>query len=279
MLTDNQTNFLYLPDSLPEKYPEFYQRLENLFQENQISFAVLPNTKDIWAVDYMPIQISENKFVQFKYDPDYLKFKKYAETISNVDYICDSLKMLRTKSDIILDGGNVIKSKNKVILCDKIFEENPTYSRKDLGNKLKELFEVEKLYIIPQQPGDIIGHADGMLRFLDENTVLINDLSKEKNKIFERSFKTALDNAELDYIEIPYNPYNNQKSIHANGIYINYIEMKDIIILPVFDMKEDVIAIQQFKRLFPENKILPIESNEIAYGGGVLNCISWNIYL
>ena len=60
MITDSQTNLLYLADTLPKNYPIFYERFEKLLIENKINFKLLPNTKDVWAVDYMPIQIELN---------------------------------------------------------------------------------------------------------------------------------------------------------------------------------------------------------------------------
>jgi len=55
MIADNQTNFLYLADALPKKYPAFYQQFESVLKVSKIDFALLAPTKDIWAVDYMPV--------------------------------------------------------------------------------------------------------------------------------------------------------------------------------------------------------------------------------
>jgi len=276
MITDSQTNKLFLADSLPKKHPKFFKDFERVLNEYNISFSLLQNTKDIWAVDYMPIQIEVNKFIQFTYNPDYLHKWGMLETISDVDNICESIQLNRNKSDIILDGGNVIRTTDKVIMCDKIFLDNPIYNKKQLSDKLSELFEIDKLYFIPQQPYDDIGHADGMIRFFDENTVIINDNSKEE-KHFQRALKIALDNAGLDYIEIPYNPYNNKRDEQANGIYINYLQMEDVVIVPTFGSKEDEIVVKQLEGLFKGKTIATIDSNEIANEGGVLNCITWNI--
>ncbi len=175
MVTDIQTNTLYLADCLPKNHPKFFADFEAVLKTCNISFQLLPDTKDIWAVDYMPVQIALNNFVQFVYNPDYLQSKKWIKSISNVDSICDKINFKRSKSDIVLDGGNVTKTTDKVIMCDKIFFENPQYSRRQLSNKLREIFEIDKLYFVPQQPKDFTGHADGMVRFLDNNTVIVND--------------------------------------------------------------------------------------------------------
>lgn len=76
MITDKQTNFLYLADTLPKKYSNFYLRFEKVLTDCKIEFALLPKTKDVWAVDYMPIQTELKKFVRFIYNPSYLQTKK-----------------------------------------------------------------------------------------------------------------------------------------------------------------------------------------------------------
>ena len=175
MIVDNQTNFLFLADSLPKKYEIFYRELEGLLHAQHVDFALLPNTKDIWAVDFMPIQTSLNRFVRFKYNPSYLKGKKDQESISDTDKICEEIEFETEKSSILLDGGNVIKCKDKVIMTDRVFSENPEFEPSNLIGKLKELLQVDNLIIIPRQPGDFTGHADGMVRFFDNKTLIIND--------------------------------------------------------------------------------------------------------
>ena len=132
MIPDNLTNFLYLADCLPKKYPTFFTSFEKLLNECKINFALIPHTKDVWAVDYMPIQIAGNKFVQFTYNPIYLKPKKYLPTISDVDKICATMGLAPLKTNIVLDGGNVVRSAHKAIITDRIFGENPDYDRKQL---------------------------------------------------------------------------------------------------------------------------------------------------
>lgn len=276
MIPDSQTNFLYLADTLPTKYPDFYKRFENVLKDCNISFNFLPQTKDVWAVDYMPIQTELNKFVRFVYNPSYLQTRKYLKTISDVDEICKSIGIETFKADIITDGGNVTRWTNKVIMTDRVFKDNPTYERKQLIKKLYELLQVDKLYFLPEQPGDFTGHSDGMVRFVDEHTVVINDYRQEKEE-FYRAFEIAIHNTGLDYITIPYNVYDNKSNDHANDDYINYLQMENTVIIPTFGIKEDDLAVRQLETIFAGQNIQTIESNEIAYDGGILNCITWNI--
>ncbi|WP_066511643.1 agmatine deiminase family protein [Rufibacter sp. DG15C] len=276
MITDQDSNFLYLADTLPQLYPSFYKRFEQTLKDNQVNYALLPETKDVWAVDYMPIQVDDERFVQFRYNPDYLQTVKLRKTISDVYSICDTLCIKPLKSTIVLDGGNVIRWKDRVIMCDKVFRENPAMPEKTLIKELRTLLEVDHICFIPTDKADKIGHADGMVRFLDYRTVLINDYSKEKSE-FQLTFRMALHNAGLDWIEVPYNPYRNKQNIQANGIYINYLQMDGCLVLPIFNQKEDEEAVKLFSQLFPKTRISTVESNEIAQEGGILNCITWNV--
>ncbi|MFD3000417.1 agmatine deiminase family protein [Pontibacter toksunensis] len=275
MITDDQTNFLYLADTLPKKYPKFHQWFEAVLNDCGISYELLPGTKDIWARDYMPIQLAVDKFVKFVYNPDYLQSKKWHKTITDTNAIIVYLGINPKYTPLKVDGGNVVRASDKVIMCDKVFSEHHYLTEKFLITELQQHLEVDQIIFIPTDPSDIIGHADGMVRFLDDRTVLINDYSREKPQ-FQRTFRMALHNAGLEWVEIPYNPYSNQKPIQASGIYINYLQMKDVVVVPVSNMKEDDAVVKQFERLFSGSRIATIDCSDIANEGGILNCISWN---
>ena len=278
MITDNQTNFLYLADTLPKNYPGFFKEFEKVLSKCNIEFALLPNTKDVWAVDYMPVQTDLNRFVRFTYNPSYLQTKELLKTISPVDDICNEIGLAVVKSDIILDGGNIICCKSKAIMTDRVFVDNPKYNRQELIKKLHEVLQIEKIYFVPEQPGDFTGHADGMVRFIDENTVIINDYKNKKEKeSFYRAFEIAIYRTGLNYIKIPYNVSHNAPEDQANGDYINYLQMENIVIIPTFGIKEDKEAVKQLETIFAGQKTATIDGNEIANDGGILNCITWNI--
>jgi agmatine deiminase len=277
MIPDSKTNFLYLADTLPKFYPKFFAQFEAILNQSKITFELLSNSKDVWAVDYMPIQVDENKYIQFVYNPSYLQTKIFLKTISDVDTICESIGIKTEKSKIVIDGGNVVKSTNSVILTERIYKENPTIERKQLLKELQEQLLVDRLVIIPEQPYDFTGHSDGMVRFIDDNTVLINDY-KNENKRFAVCFEDTLKQSGLNIIRIPYNPYNNSMNMHAMGIYINYLQMDRAVVIPIFNQKEDDFVVKQFEQLFLGYDITTVDGTDIAKQGGLLNCISWNIY-
>jgi agmatine deiminase len=103
--------------------------------------------------------------VQFSYKPDYLKSKAELATITDVERVCSELGINPRKSPLVIDGGNVVCSRNKAIMCDKVFKENPSYSKEAITGMLQEAFELEDIIFIPTHPEDWTGHADGLVRF------------------------------------------------------------------------------------------------------------------
>ncbi|MGB4774633.1 MAG: agmatine deiminase family protein [Daejeonella sp.] len=277
MIIDSQTNFIYLSDTLKFKYPTFFEELILALHNNSIEFDFLPGTKNVWAVDYMPIQISNNKFVRFSYQPDYLiSTKKWARTISDVDTICDKIKVKTIKSNIILDGGNISKWTDRILMTTKVFVENPKYSELQLIQELKDLLEINEIYFVPVEEDDWLGHADGMARFIGIDTLLINDLKLQERANYI-DFLMCLHNSKLKWEEFPFNPYENEDPDDATGLYLNYIELSDFVILPIFGLKTDDEAIKQAQKVFPNQKIIPVKSNEPAKDTGITNCLTWNI--
>ncbi len=274
MITDNETNFLYLSDQLCQRQ-SFFNDLTGILFKRGINFGMLPHTKDIWSVDYMPVQKSLNSFIQFRYEPDYLQTDQYIILQSDPNEICNSIGIPTHKSILKIDGGNIIKGKEWVILTDKIFKENADVDKSVLISDLEGLFEV-RVIIIPRDPDDYTGHADGILRYFDNETVLINHYRPGH---FQKQLKKALREASLKTIDIPYNTFGNDNYDSADGLYINFLQMENFILIPSFNRSDDERVFRIFEELFRNQIIEIIDSREVSKDGGVLNCITWNIKL
>jgi agmatine deiminase len=276
MINDNSTDQLYLSGLLPERFPNFYRQFEEILLKYKIQFSLLSHTNDIWCRDYMPIQNGLGQLIRFQYTPDYLKGKKYQSILTNALRVCQKLDLETVKNDLIVDGGNVVHYGNKVIMCDKVLNENKQYSKKEIIEKLRWALRVNHVLLIPTHPEDLFGHADGILRFINQRTVLVSDYSKEC-PAYWKALTNELKKYKLDIVKLPCNTLKNKNTFDATGIYINFLQMKNIIFYPIFGLPEDIKVEKLLNKLLPKSKIIPVESREIAQQGGVLNCISWNI--
>ena len=77
MITNYDTNIVYFAEGLKHvKYVDMTSRIVEQLHRHRMAWGFLPQSASplhIWARDYMPVQVSKDKFVLFRYDPDYLK--------------------------------------------------------------------------------------------------------------------------------------------------------------------------------------------------------------
>ncbi len=275
MITDKEANKVYFSkEILNDEYKNAFERIKLILDKHKIKFDFLKGTKDIWCRDYMPIQIDKGKFIQFRYEPDYLKEDLDLQSTPN-----DVLKennLTATFSDINLDGGNVVRSSNSVILTNRIFKENKDIDKEELVRHIELLLET-KVYLIPDITDDMTGHSDGHVRFVDNKTLLVNALEQEL-KYWQKGFYKMIKESGFKYIEMPWFSYSENEN-SAIGIYVNYLEIGNLIIFPIFETlgNKDKEAIKVITEAFPNHIIETVNINKIANEGGLLNCITWTI--
>ena len=264
---------LYL-SSLLKTIPKYAASAENLFAALSgcgEKFTLFDGAKDIWARDYMPVKTKSGKYISFRYEPGYLKGYETQRTDYRKD-LAPHFDLHVTYSNINLDGGNVVfsPSKGKAVITDRVFSENPGYAKSALLTELENLLEAE-IVIIPSLKSDMTGHADGVVRFIDEDTA-IGNASPFKTG-YEYRVKTALKERGISVIDFPYFDSGYKSAV---GSHLNFLETEKHIFLPVFGDVRDETAVKRAREVFGK-EIIAVNINGIAEDGGALNCISWEI--
>ncbi len=275
MIIDKETNKVYFSFQSTYDYKDELKSIKNILKKYNMNYGFISGTKDYFCRDYMPVQVDEKHFIQFQFYPDYLLQPDRLEYLTKIKQVHKKNKFLHnfniTFSNIILDGGNIIKWKDKVIITDKLFTENKNIQKSKIIDDLEKFLEC-KTIIIPAYPDEETGHADGLVRFIDDKTVLTYNLNIENN-----NWKNDLINIlEDNDLRIKMLPDVSPEEDDNNWVYLNYLQIKDLIILPIFNRKSDEIMIKFFKETFKTN-IETIYSQNILNQGGVLNCFTWNI--
>jgi agmatine deiminase len=279
MVTGKEVNTVYLSDKLlsDKRFTNNCKALIGLLDKHEINYEFLKSTKDIWCRDYMPIQIDNSKFIQFRYEPSYLRDDLRLQ--SDPKEVCKANGIHPHFSEINLDGGNVVSWSDRAIITDRVFDENPEYTSKNkLISAIEKLLEVEVI-IIPQIRSDMTGHADGLVRFVDRNTVLGND-REQGYKYWKSGMNKVLNKYGINYIDISFLNHKEKKyPDHLIGCYVNYLEVQDLIVLPIFGTasNKDKEVYDTFRQIFPDRKVETIDFNEIGVLGGLLNCSTWTI--
>ena len=276
----SQGERVYFSSLLPKRYPEFFKQVELALVTAGVSVGLLPHTKDIWCRDYMPLRRPPaDEFVRFKYWPSYLQTKDGEVSITDAHETCRSIGINQRFYDLVVDGGNVVRLNAKAIMTEQVYKENPRLRKGEVYAMLMDTLNLHDLIIIPVEPGDSYGHADGCVRFIDQNTVLINEVLP-CNKGFSIKLRDILRRNGLQWVEMPYSFENDP--LHkdsAVGNYINFLQVEDLVLLPSYAgyEKQNLKAIEVVQRGFGSGmKVVPFESTTVAKEGGVLNCVSWS---
>lgn len=290
IITENEKIKVFFSSLFFRHYPELEEQLHGILCSYHIGVGKVCHTKDYWLRDFMPVQVDEDVFVRFIFNPDYLQDKqKYITDVDKVIKNCTFAQKYKIANiPIILDGGNLVFCKgNKehketafVVMTEKVLAENPQLCKKQIEKLFKDAFQEPNLIIVwlPWDKEDTFGHTDGIVRYVGYNAlgrpkVLVN-LELYYEEIAEKMYDAL--NEHFDVIELELSEYDD-----LSWAYINCLQTQDFIIIPgIGNTITDAEALKQYKELFPEYKghIYQVQMREfIEEYGGALNCLTWTI--
>lgn len=288
---DRLTTIVYFADCLKERYPDVFYPAKINLEANGITVKTIKEASNIWVRDYMPIQVGDH-FVKFEYADSNFEHRKTPKI-----GCWDKFAVPCIISPIILDGGNIVRGFGKIFITEKIFEDNRLQKKNKLIHKLSSLLQSE-IILIPIEPGDKLGHSDGIVKFVDEKTVLINDYStmfgKDERFIeYDKKLRKILSKHDFGIEVLPFayadwdwnmseKDFRKQYPFADDfnpgfGYYINFLLVRGVILLPVMGIKKDFEVMRKMKFLYPNYNIVAIDCSKLSMEGGLLNCISWNI--
>lgn len=262
IITENEKSKVVFSNLFVRHYPELYSELSDILWSYHKGYGSLSHTKDYWVRDYMPIQMDEDVFIKFDYNPDYLQDQK--EFITDVDKVIKNCPFAQNYKivniPLVIDGGNMVFCKGKrkgkktqyVVMTEKVFSENSSFSKDQIECLLKCAFVAPDLTIVwlPWDKDDTFGHTDGIVRYVGINKsgkpqVLVN-LQLYDDKIAHKMYSSLLKHFEVTELKL-------SKFDELSWAYINSLQTCDFIIIPgLGDEVTDAEALTQYKELYPE---------------------------
>ncbi|MEO5754829.1 MAG: agmatine deiminase family protein [Chthoniobacterales bacterium] len=213
--------------------------------------------------------------ILFRYDPSYAgglyQPAATADARRNLDLY---LGFTPRECPLLLEGGNLVHNSRIAIVTEKIFADNKHLS----GGEIERLIQsigFERVVFIPVEPDDSVGHADGIVKFLRPDLLLVNDYVGSEFRDYRRRLYRTLERAKVAAELVPF-PWFCTNEKHdgiwsAVGCYINFVLTSRGIIYPTFSHRTD----DRVASLLEELTRLPkraVESTALARLGGVLNC-------
>ena len=257
------------------------------------------------------ISMAHDIFISYTYKPDYLQ--DYPECVTNwqLHRVHTQKQLVNEQSfdfkviqmPLILDGGNVVKAivNNKpcFIMCDKVLQEN-NLNYEDFQiwwkNWWQDNFDGTEMefVLLPWEGHETnpIGHADGMVRYIEEGRVLLtnyDDFDKVYKDYHGCLFKDKLEEVGFKVDSLSFlDKFNYQEDkmfrllFKHSWCYLNYLETNNGIILPalseIMDCDNDLAALECFKELFPKKDVVQVFAAPLINEGGAIHCITWDLF-
>ena len=118
-----------------------------------------------------------------------------------------------------------------------------------------------------------------MVRYIGGNRVLVNNLINHPESAWQlKEIHEALSAAGMDFVDLD---YGRSRDVN-DWAYLNFLQVGDVIFMPTVNKPQtDRLAAEQISTIYG-CEVVPIPSLSLVkangkYGGGALNCISWNI--
>jgi agmatine deiminase len=129
---------------------------------------------------------------------------------------------------------------------------------------------------------DTDGHIDDIARFANKNTILMAVETDKKKKDYAPLKKNVeivkkfrlLNGKQPDIIELPMPKNQYLEGIQLPASYANFYICNAGVILPIFNCKQDQVAIDILSQAFSSKKIVPLNSERIIHGLGSWHCLS-----
>ncbi|MGB0930193.1 MAG: agmatine deiminase family protein [Chitinophagales bacterium] len=227
--------------------------------------------KDIWMRDFTTV--FPKKMIQFTYSPTYLPYNFSSNTQWSFVNFTDKYGLTYDYEDLILDGGNIVdNNKNRVITTERFLEDN--YLTVAQGKQLlKEILGVQYVSVIPYDD-EVMGHADGMVMFSDDNTVLVNKYDEPFRSQVINTLKADLPNTKIVETDVTFDDTVWDDFASACGINLNSTVTDNFIYVPTFGSAAESSALQTIESNTTKT-VKTIDAQGVCHMGGSVRCLTW----
>lgn len=285
-LTAHEKVFLLVDDeATAQKIP----KIENLVMH------IIP-TIDSWIRDYGPNFLVHEKNGGKELAFNHWKYNawggKYEELIAD-GQIPEKLKSLIGcpvfEPGIVLEGGSIEVNgvgtclTTKQCLLNK--NRNPHLSQKEIEEYLKNYLKVRQVLWLEEgiAGDDTDGHIDDIARFVNASTVVCaveEDPVDENYKLLQENFKILQKSRDqsgerLTVIPLPMpTPIGEEDGKPLPASYANFYIANDLVLVPIFQSKNDSNALTIFEKLFPNRSVVGIPCQDLVWGLGTIHCVT-----
>jgi len=248
--------------------------------ENELPEDVLitADVYDIWMRDFTTVNPLSP--VQFRYTWASMTQQESIEVQNSFKAFADQYGIRRNMTDLLTDGGNIVDNyAGKIITTTRFMQDNNlTYS--EAKQRLMTLLNATEVAIL-EPDEEVLAHSDGMVMWLDENTLLVNDYSDDAAfralvmDELEASFtNTTIIEVPVQYTQNAPGQWDGFES--ACGVNLNSVLTFGNIYVPVFNMPHDQQAVDIIRQNTDKN-VITVNAEGVCPMGGSVRCLTWQL--
>ncbi len=191
---------------------------------------------------------------------------------------------------MVLEGGGIESDGEDTLLttasCMLSPNRNPHWDKSEIEERLKVLFGLDRVLWLHHgylAGDDTDAHIDTLARFCDPETIAYVQCTDETDEHFSalrqmeaelQTFRTS-DGKPYRLVPLPMaSACYDEEGHRLPATYANFLIINGAVLLPIYEVPEDDLAIAQLKTCFPMHEIVPINCRPLIEQHGSLHCIS-----
>lgn len=239
---------------------------------------LVDNVRDIWMRDFTTVNPVQP--VQFTYTWASMTKKQSKDVQKSFSQFADRYQIQRAKTDLMIDGGNLVDDYAGRVITTTRFMEDNELSYNEAKQELKTVLGATEVAIL-EPDEEVLAHSDGMVSWVDKNTLLVNDYSKTpsfRTTVMDE-LKASFPTAKIVEVPVEYktNPKGQWEGFEsACGVNLNATVTQNNIYVPTFNLPHDQKALTIIKQN-TSKKVIPVNAESVCPMGGSVRCLTWQV--
>ncbi len=233
---------------------------------------------DIWMRDFTTVN-PENP-VRFTYTWASMTQAESREVQQSFEAFANSFQLDYTSTPLLVDGGNIVDDyAGRAITTTRFLEDN-NLSYDEGKQELMRLLNASEVAII-EPDEEVLAHSDGMVSWVDENVLLVNDYSEdpEFKALVMDELKASFPSASIVEVPVAYttNPPGVWEGFEsACGVNLNATATYNNLYVPVFNMPHEEEALHII-RANTSKEVIEVNAEGVCPMGGSVRCLTWQL--
>ena len=252
----------------------------------RVTFHRIP-TNEPWCRDHGPIFLTRDvdpklAVVDWDYNAWGNKYPPFDLDEVVPTRVAEILKLPVFYPRMILEGGAIDVNGAGALLtsesCLLNKNRNPHLTREQIEARLRDFLGVREILWLGDgiAGDDTDGHIDDLARFVSDRTVVtvVEEDRDDENFAPLQKNLARLHEMKIDIVTLPMPKKIVREGLRLPASYANFYIANNCVLVPTFADPADEIALSILQKLFPDRRVIGIDSRELVWGLGTFHCLT-----